>query len=262
MAKSLPIEPSVDWWSNGLEYCREDEIMQSYAHYNLRVAELRQDTDKTTTLSPHTLDNIEVVLALLHRAQDLEKEYREWYTAMPPHWKPDALAWVDWSDLGMAMGSNLSESIVHPGRVDTYRELSVAYAYNVARSSQILIWTTILRCVAWLSPDSDYRITKEHQSATMICNTLIEDIVASVPYFFGWNADTDPRSATRNERSFNDSIKGVSGVFLMWPLFAAASSDFCSDSQRAFLRGRLTFIAENMGICQAHILLNVSNPSI
>jgi hypothetical protein len=66
----------------------------------------------------------------------------------------------------------------------------------------------------------------------MICGALIEDIVASVPYFFGWNAETDPATATRNDSDID--IKGVSRIFLMWPLFAAASSDFCSDSQRAF----------------------------
>jgi hypothetical protein len=108
----------------------------------------------------------------------------------------------------------------------------MAYAYNVARNSQILIWTTILRCVAWLSPNDDYRISEEHKKATMICGALIEDIVASVPYFFGWNAETDPATATRNDSDID--IKGVSRIFLMWPLFAAASSDFCSDSQRAF----------------------------
>jgi hypothetical protein len=158
------------------------------------------------------------------------------------------------------MGADLAQSIAYPGRVDTYKELSLAYTYNVAHSSQILIWTTILRCVAWLAPDADYRITPEHKRAAQICSVLIEDIVASVPYFFGWNAETDPVTATRNDgRGFDHSIKGVPASFLMWPLFAACSSDFAGESQRAFLRGRLTFIAENMGICQAKILLNVSN---
>jgi hypothetical protein len=261
IAKSLPIDPSIEWWTNAIDPRPEDDIMQTYAHYNLRVAELRQDNDKTTTLYPQTPDAIDAVLALLRRAHVLEKEYREWYTGLPSDWKPAALAWVEWSDLGKVMGSDLSNSIVHPGRVDTYKELSVAYVYNVARSSQLLIWTTILRCVAWLSPDADYRTSKEYQKASIICSMYIENIVASVPYFLGWNADTDVSTATRNDGSADDSIKGVSGVFLMWPLFAAATCDFCSDSQRSYLRGRLAFIAENMGICQARILLNVSDRS-
>jgi hypothetical protein len=99
MAKSYPIDPSVEWWINGIEGCEEDEVVRSYNHYNLRVAEFRQDNEKTTSLAPQTPANIEAVLSLLRRAQDLQEQYREWYTALPG--KPDALAWVEWSDLGL-----------------------------------------------------------------------------------------------------------------------------------------------------------------
>jgi hypothetical protein len=44
----------------------------------------------------------------------------------------------------------------------------------------------------------------------------------------------------------------------MWPLFAAAASDFASPSQRIFLRGRLKHVAQIMGINQALILSEVS----
>lgn len=233
--------------------------MEQYASFNLRVAELRQENDKTTSLTPQTPANIASVLSLLQRAQDLEREYREWYTSLRPNWRPCPVAWVDWNDIGMTMGADLSNSIAHPGRVDTYKELSLAYAYNIARSSQLLIWTTILRCVAWLADPDDYRITPEHKKAAQICSMLIEDIVASVPYFFGWNADTNPSTATSPQNEADGSVKGVSGVFLMFPLWVAASSDFVSDTQRTFLRGRLSFIAESLGICQARILLEVSD---
>ena len=249
----------MDWWLNGV-VSGKDPIMEEYAGFNLRVAELRQDNDKITSLCPQTPANIASVFTLLNRAQDLEREYREWYTSLRPHWKPNPVAWVDWSDIGLNMGADLSSSIVHPGRVDVYKELSLAYAYNIARSSQILIWTTILRCVAWLGEPDDYRITPEHKRAAQICSMLIEDIVASVPYFFGWNENTDPSMATSLKDGADDSVKGVSGVFLMFPLWVACSSDFVSESQRVFLRGRLTFIAERMGISQAKILLNVSHP--
>ena len=232
--------------------------MQSYVHFNLLVAELRHLNEKTTCLVPQTPANIEAVLALLRRAQDLEKDYREWYTTLPALWKANAIAWVDWSDLSLPTGGDLGKSVVHPGRVDVYKELGVAFSHNIIRSSQILIWTVILRCTAWLSPDSDYRITQEHKKAMVICTALIEDIVASVPYFFGWKADTDTATVTRSNNSISADVKGVCGLFLMWPLFVAVSSDFCSDSQRTFLRGRLKFIAENMGIRQAMIVLNVS----
>ena len=52
-------------------------------------------------------------------------------------------------------------------------------------------------------------------------------------------------------------MKGVAASFLMWPLFAASTSDFCTESQRVFLRGRLAYIRDEMGISQAEILMNV-----
>jgi hypothetical protein len=259
IAKSLPIKPSVEWWVKGCFKYEENPVTQAYATFNLRVAQLRHDNEQTTTLSPATPAHTEAVLSLLRRAQELEREYREWYTSLQPQWKPDALVWVDWSDLGLEVGSDLKDSIVHPGRVDSYKELSMGYAYNVARSSQILIWTTILRCVAWLGEPGDYRITPEHKKAAQICSVLIEDIVASVPYFFGWDSDTNPTTAFSLGNNIDDSMKGVSGVFLMWPLFVACSSDFTSDSQRSYFRGRLDFIAGQMGIGQARILLSVSD---
>ena len=82
---------------------------------------------------------------------------------------------------------------------------------------------------------------------------LIEDIVASVPYFSGWNSNTNPTTASSLGKDIDGSANGVSGVFLMWPLFVACSSDFASDSQKTFSRERLAFIADKMGIGQARI---------
>jgi len=121
----------------------------------------------------------------------------------------------------------------------------------------MLIWSTILRCVAWLGAPGDYRLTDEHRQAKQICEQLIEDIVASVPYFFGWNAETDPMSSTKKSQD----AKGVSGVFLMFPLWVASRSDFVNASQRSYLSGRLQFIGSDMGITQARILSNVDSLS-
>jgi hypothetical protein len=54
------------------------------------------------------------------------------------------------------------------------------------------------------------------------------------------------------------TVKPLTGIFVMWPLFAAAASDFATPSQRIFLRGRLKHVAEIMGINQALILFEVT----
>jgi hypothetical protein len=81
---------------------------------------------------------------------------------------------------------DLATSEAFPGRVEEFPELTAGYRYNVARSSQILIWTSILRAVAWKGYPKDYRLTVNYTKARQRCIDLIEGIIASVPYFVGW----------------------------------------------------------------------------
>jgi hypothetical protein len=222
---------------------------------NLKMAQLRADNDKITSLTTHTTENLEKVLKLLRRAEALEREYIAWVENLPAAWAIKTVAWLD-GDV-----ENLETSVVHPGRVVAYGELWMAYYYNTVRTCRLYIWTTILRCVAWMSNPRDYRLSPEYTTASCACRQLIEDIIASVPYFFGWNRDKDAAMADKSNFACgvndNTSIKGLSGIFVMWPIFTAAASDFASPSQRLYLRGRLRYIAEQMGINQAAILLQV-----
>jgi hypothetical protein len=233
----------------------DDPVVQTFAAANLKMAALRADTDKTTTLKVHSAENTEIVKKLLQRAQVLDQEYLDWIKALPAGWEIKTVAWVD------SAVQNLSTSLVHPGRVDAYGELWMAYKYNIVRSCRLFIYSTILRCVAWLGNSQDYRLTPEYTTAARICRQLVEDIVASVPYFFGWNSENDVTMKARANfacgSSDDPSVKPLSGIFVMWPLFTAAASDFASPSQRIFLRGRLKHIAETMGIAQALILFEV-----
>jgi hypothetical protein len=224
------------------------------------MAQLRADNDKITSLAVHSTENLESVLKLLRRAEALDREYLDWIENLPAAWTIKTVAWIE-GDIG-----NLETSIVHPGRVVAYGELWMAYYYNIVRSCRLYIWTTILRCVAWMSNPRDYRLSPEYMTASGTCRQLIEDIIASVPYFFGWNRDKDMAMADRSSFACgtNDdgSIKGLAGIFIMWPIFTAAVSDFASPSQRVYLRGRLRYIAEQMGVNQASILLQVKWPAI
>ena len=90
----------------------DDPVVQTYAAVNLKMAALRADTDKTTTLKLHSTQNTEKVMKLLQRAQALDEEYLDWIKALPPGWEINTVAWVD------GAVQNLSTSLVHPGRVD------------------------------------------------------------------------------------------------------------------------------------------------
>jgi hypothetical protein len=251
IANSRAVDPAVDWMA--IE--ADDKIVQTFAAINIKMAALRADTDKTTTLKLHSAENTEKVLKLLRRAEALDQEYLDWIKALPTGWEIRTVAWVD------ADVQDLSTSLAHPGRVDAYGELWMAYKYNIVRSCRLFVWTTILRCAAWLGDPQDYRLTPEYTTASRICRQLVEDIVSSVPYFFGWNRESN---ASMNARAnyacgINDdpTVKPLVGIFVMWPLFAAAASDFATPSQKIFLRGRLKYVAKFMGINQALILFEV-----
>lgn len=232
-----------------------DDIVQSFAILNLKMAALRADNDQTTTLKTHTAENVEKVLKLLRRAEALDQDYMDWIKDLPPNWEIKTVSWID------GEVSDLENSLVHPGRVDAYGELWMAYKYNIVRGCRLFIWTVILRCVAWLGDPRDYRLTPEYAMATRVCQQLVEDIVSSVPYFFGWNRTTNSAMADKSNFACGatdyTAVRPLAGLFVMWPLFAAASSDFASPSQRIFLRARLKYVAEIMGINQALIMWQV-----
>ena len=244
----------VAWW---LRNAPQEDVLQTFADLNLNVAELRAETDKTTTLGPRKACNIEKVLVLLRRAETLEQQYQEWFNSLPSTWDVRTVAWVERGE------ADLSTAEVHPGRVDSYGEFWMAYSLNIARSSRLFIWTTILRCVAWLGGvERDYRITEEYTTASRVCSEIIGDIVSSIPFVFGGSNEEDASGVWSPQFACGTTDKstprGLAGLFVMWPIFSAASSDFATQSQRRYLRGRLTYIAQTMGINQAEVLLKVS----
>jgi hypothetical protein len=195
-----------------------DKIIAKFARLNLLLADLRADTSIATSLIPRTASNYETVLKVLRRAEDLEKEYESWFRSLPPLWEPKSEAWLD--DRGIDHDYATSET--HPGRIDSYSEIWTAYHQNIARSSRILIWSTIIRCVAWLGDPSDYRLTLEYAKAQKVCRRLIEDIVASCPYFFGWSKDKNEAMADKSffacgtSHDTQANPRGLWGIFIMW----------------------------------------------
>ncbi|CAG8979510.1 hypothetical protein HYALB_00004962 [Hymenoscyphus albidus] len=248
IADSREVADGEEWW---MSVPANDPISHQFASLNIRVAKLRADNDRIT--SNRSREDAGDVIALLKRAQDLEKEYAEWFAGLTGEWAFRTVSWMDHHEI------DLANSVVHPGKIDSYSQMYMAYHHNIGRSSRLFIWTTIFRCVAWLCGEDNYKLTEEYATGSQVCHRLIEDIVASVPFIFGWNKETV--TAMRDPSCFACGtpdavqVKSLWGIFVMWPMFAAAVSDFAMPSERIFLRGRLKYIAENMGIYQAAIIL-------
>ncbi|RAL59689.1 hypothetical protein DID88_000322 [Monilinia fructigena] len=253
ISSSRYIKEDVDWW---MSFASEDKVQHEVSVLNLKVANLRAESHQICTLEAHTTENLERVLNHLREAELIEKQYVEWYDNLPPEWTPRVMAWID--DIAEKY---LESATCYPGRVDSYVELWMATTHNIARASRLFILTTVSRCTAWLSSGVDYRLTPEYIDIWRQASLLIDDIISSVPFFFGWNTEDDlPVVENSYFPCGNESKiggKGVTGIWAMWPVFAAAASDFATNSQRLWLRGRLKYIAEDLGIRQAEALLQV-----
>jgi hypothetical protein len=233
----------------------DDKPSQILSDLNLKLAEVRADCRILREFHQRTVTNIERVLKLIASSKVLDEEYVTWARTLPPAWKPECKAYID-NEI-----SDLHNSLVYPGRVDSYSDLWIVYKHNISRCGRLWIWGSIVRCVAWLGVDADYRLTSEYTTAMRISQVLIEDIVASVHYLFGCDDNVDLRNASVwNYTADTDEhavMRGRAGLFLILPLYTAMMSDFATEGQRTFLRGKMAFCAETLNIDQAKIGLMV-----
>lgn len=193
------------------------------------------------------------VARLLRAADELETDYDAHIRSLPLTWKAMTLRYMAASDPTIMRG------IAYEGRVDAYVDMFICYILNWARAARLYIRYCALRCHAWLlGPERDYRDTPEYARAAELGAALIGDTVASVPYVFGAVRLGGHAQAQVQTGGAQYQPPSLAGVFCMWPVFAASSSDFATETQRVFLKKTLKFISEEIGIGQAAILAGVS----
>ncbi|KAL2070444.1 hypothetical protein VTL71DRAFT_13470 [Oculimacula yallundae] len=246
IAAGMRLDPYFDW----LEV-KTDDLDTSFSRLNIKMSHLQADYRTTTTRAERSSETTEKVVDLLQRSKDLEHEYDEWLNELPSSWIVESADWSRFEPL------NLATTLVYPGRVDVFGDLWMANKYSAARSCKVMIWSTILRCVAWLNGPDAYMHSAEYVEGSIKCRVIIEDIISSAPYYFGWTPETSPRVANtfEHDTEIRATMKGPVSVHLLWPLYVAATSDFSTPSERIYLRGKLQYIGDNLGVSQARIAL-------
>ena len=184
-------------------------------------------------------------------AQDLELKFKDWENSLDPAWSFSSVAWIDDME-----ESQLDFSPSFPGRLDKYRDISIATAWCMMRANRIMLGAGIVRANAWLHPEEDYRITPEYATTARISKDLIEDIIAAIPTFLG-GFERLTRGRTPGIQSDVLGGKSSLALFIMWPLFIISISDHTTDQQRKWVLGRLRVIAEKVGILQASLFTQV-----
>lgn len=247
-----PLDPELFKLSEAYE---QEPSQRRFGELSLRAADLRVTVERylggwSPSHPSGDKPTREKIESLMHDADILEAEYEAHIASLPLAWKAMTLRYMTTSDPPIMGG------IRYEGRVDAYADMFICYLLNWSRAARLYIRYCSLRCQAWLlGPEKDWRATPNYAYAETLCKDLIDDIIGSVPYVFGAT-----RTAPNPVPGDQYQPPSLAGVFCMWPVFAAASSDFTNESQRSFLKQTLKYITEEMGIGQAAILAGVSVP--
>ncbi|KAM7199623.1 hypothetical protein V8F33_004434 [Rhypophila sp. PSN 637] len=280
----------VDFWMDGVE----DEIgglMANSQRLVLRTADIRAEVsrmmERVTALkreNPGRIlwgQEIEDISQLLTRVRLLDREIAQFLSGVPPS---QTLTWI--GEVGdPRFSGNLQESEVYPGRVDVYPDVMTASLWNTARVSRLILASSNIRLMAWLSKHGDggggnggsgggdYRDMPEYIIMRQICEGVIADIIASVPARTFRKTDDDgvfrrvmSQSGVGFACGIDDTnqglggqrnIKSLAGLFLTWPLVSIKNIDFCSPPQREWVTARLNCIARQAGLRHAGVINQV-----
>ncbi|KAM3070065.1 hypothetical protein ACMFMG_003903 [Clarireedia jacksonii] len=245
MSASKPPTLGIDWW---LGDSSRDQASATVSRLNLEVTELRSELNRVLMSQPRTPETYEIVSKMMQRALELEQEYERWEETQTKQ----TVAWVD-----NVPGGDMMKADVCPGRVDMYPDIYAAAQWNIARTSRIFIAAIVIRGAAWICYPVDYRTTPEYAQMSRLGQEMINDIIASIPFNFGWHLDENGRLKAGDVMSGTDdvnTVKALGGVFSIWPLLSVSCADYTTDSQRVWVKGRFKYIAEVMGLNQAKVV--------
>ncbi|KAF5022761.1 hypothetical protein F66182_5176 [Fusarium sp. NRRL 66182] len=255
-----PPAMGVEWWiTDGVKNRYGAECQR----LNIRTAELRAESNRLMTSLSRSPENIELLLDIIRRCQILDQQHVAWANQLPEYFRFKSVAWED-----NVPNGNFAMAEVFPGRIDAYQDLWVVSVWNLMRCSRLILASLIVRCAAWVCSPVDYRTTPEYATAARMCVDTITDIISSVPYQLGWFSKRKDLLEKANLSSFGcgeeDALKGLPGYFLTWPLTCIQGQDYTTDAQRAWVKGRLRFIGDQLGIRYANVLnqLNLRVPSM
>ncbi|RDA82853.1 hypothetical protein CP532_0951 [Ophiocordyceps camponoti-leonardi (nom. inval.)] len=250
----------ADWWMNDTV---RDEHASECQRLNIIIGEIRAEANRLLTTSTRSSDQVDQVIAMIKRCQAHDQTCAGWADDLPDCFRWKTVAWED-----KVPDGDYARADVYPGRVDAYQDLWISSIWNMMRCSRIVLASIIVRCAAWISAPVDYRTTPEYAVAARVCVDTITDIIASIPYQLGWFARRRHLLERANMSAFGcgeeDAQKGLGGYFVTWPLACVHGQDYTTDSQRAWVQGRLEFIGSHLGVRYAHILteLHVRVPSM
>lgn len=155
----------------------------------------------------------------------------------------DLVEWADQFPTWLRYTTELSNDTenVLSGYYHVYPNVWVVGGWNLYRCARILTHEVMER---WLSRNITYDMAQLRQSEAVLIK-LNADICASVPYVFG------QVDANGLQTGSSCSPRAVMGIWILWPLYLAATMDTATPTTRAWVINQLDKMGRTMGIQQA-----------
>ncbi|KAK0704642.1 hypothetical protein B0H67DRAFT_591955 [Lasiosphaeris hirsuta] len=245
----------ADWWVDDDD--ATDSVFTTAEGFALKTSELCVEVSRFAANRP--LDFVRQMIDMAKRVHAVDHDIAAWEAHIPSEFRPRTLCWVPAADTAPRAATAYAEMEVFPGRVDIYPDFVTAAAWNMGRVSRLILESLRVRITAWLCSPTDYRTTAEYARSKEVCEDIISDIIASVPYHLGWHTRRRELFENESERSGfacgeDKPVKALPALLLMWSLTTVKNNDMTSEAQRAWAKGRLSLISDHVGIKNAGVL--------
>lgn len=243
--------PSVgsEFWFQGPS---TDPVGGAVQQITMRVSELRTEMNRLLTTTHRSTNTADLLAQLIQKCQTYDSDYLQWANNLPKYFQCQQVAWTDDYE-----GFDCSVAEAYPGRLDIFRDLRVASLWSTCRCARIVLASLIIRATAWMCAPYDYHYTFEYERYSNISKTMIEDLIASIPYQLGYFSKQSGGNLAAYACGQDNAPKGLAGYFVLWPLSCIVAQDFSSENQRAWAKGRLNYIGGELGVRNANMILNV-----
>lgn len=224
-----------------------DAYVSRIATLTIACSEIRTQLDQVLRSGRRDPTKIQTVLGLLRKAQDVSSKLSNVD-------QPQNAVWT------VKKQWKVGDEAMEPPSGDAYNfhNLYVCGIYYITWVSHLFLTTCIFRCMAWLVSPDEWRTGEDYELAVAVTKRRIGDIVASMPYACTWNGfNTDYGDFAVGTTTADSPTKGVAGLRGFRPAFTAMMSDYATPEQKAYLQGRLKFLADVVGIKQVTVLMKV-----
>lgn len=255
-----PVARNVDFW---IKDAMKDPFATNLQRITLQISELKTEANKLLVSLLHSPENTKTIMNVIRKCQLKDQELQHWSENIPDNYKGKPVTWVS----GVP-GGDYSKAEVFPGRVDAFQDLWVTTVWVTMRCSRLVLASMIVRAIAWVYSPIDYRTTPEYATWSNTCASIITDLCAAIPYQLGWFKSRQELLERSDLTSYccgdEAGAKGLSGYFVTWPLSCIITQDYSTAGQREWAKGRLEFIASDLGVRYAKMLthVNVRVPSM